>query len=406
MRRKKFALLLAVAVSAVVAVTTAAATIMVVGGQVTKIPPPPSVMFGALQSDTTMFAFDEQQNVVLGQDVAVDITPPGLYSPSCLADPNCLTSGTIAAGTRVSSHFVHADPIDKDHVQLEGTVRTDFPILGIAVFDASLDHSDFLGAPGTVYPTGFGRGLNPNDKQNDFLIEEQDRETVVIHTDTRLHADQVRIITSSGSPCTGGSSISSNFNGTPIAAGNYIWFNSVVKASGLGSKPVTLRLDASTITFTANSVPYTLNVPNALITFDPAVTQATTTFDNGTNTWKTTVPSSGLAGNTFLSGLAFKVPTNFPGGIKPVTWNGTFTTDTPGISFQWKWGAAVYTSFSSDYNALGVKPVDDNKASQYKNSDHAGTPENFKSFVIGGARGGGGSNFTGSYSGTGSGQCP
>jgi hypothetical protein len=36
-----------------------------------------------------------------------------------------------------------------------------------------------------------------------------------------------------------------------------------------------------------------------------------------------------------------------------------------------------------------------------KNSDHAGTPENFKPFVIGGARGGGGSNYTGLYSGTG-----
>ena len=43
--------------------------------------------------------------------------------------------------------------------------------------------------------------------------------------------------------------------------------------------------------------------------------------------------------------------------------------------------------------------MDDNKASQYKNADHAGTLENFKSFVIGGARGGGGSNYTGSYSG-------
>jgi hypothetical protein len=47
-----------------------------------------------------------------------------------------------------------------------------------------------------------------------------------------------------------------------------------------------------------------------------------------------------------------------------------------------------------------VKPVDDNKASAYKNSDHAGTPESFKAFVTGGARGGGGSNYTGSWSGT------
>lgn len=89
-----------------------------------------------------------------------------------------------------------------------------------------------------------------------------------------------------------------------------------------------------------------------------------------------------------------------PGGINPVTWQGSFSTDTPGVEVNWKWAAAVYTGFSSDYNALGVKPVDDNTASIYKNSDHAGTPENFRSFVTGGARGGGGSNFTGGYSGT------
>jgi hypothetical protein len=34
------------------------------------------------------------------------------------------------------------------------------------------------------------------------------------------------------------------------------------------------------------------------------------------------------------------------------------------VSVQWKWAAAVYTSFSSNYNAVGVKPVDDNKPSQ------------------------------------------
>jgi hypothetical protein len=36
-----------------------------------------------------------------------------------------------------------------------------------------------------------------------------------------------------------------------------------------------------------------------------------------------------------------------------------------------------YSNFSADYNALGVKPVDDNKRNPYLNDDHAGTPENF-----------------------------
>jgi hypothetical protein len=51
------------------------------------------------------------------------------------------------------------------------------------------------------------------------------------------------------------------------------------------------------------------------------------------------------------------------------------------------------------YNALGVKPAHD-KVCQYQNPDHAGTPENMKSYLVPGARGGGGSNWTGGWSGT------
>jgi hypothetical protein len=164
---------------------------------------------------------------------------------------------------------------------------------------------------------------------------------------------------------------------------------------------VTIRFTGQTIT----SANFTLAVPDATVTFDPAATTATTVFVGGMPV--TRVPSSGLAGNTFFSALSYLVPTNLPGGIKNVTWSGTITSDTPGVSVQWKWAAAVYTIFSLDYNALGVKPVDDNKASQYQNSDHAGTPENFKPYVTGGATGGGGSNYTGSLSGTVTvGPCP
>jgi hypothetical protein len=153
------------------------------------------------------------------------------------------------------------------------------------------------------------------------------------------------------------------------------------------------------------SASFTLSVPDATVIFDPAATSATTTFTGGM--WVTRVPSSGLAGNTFLSGLTYPVPANLPQGLKNVTWSGTVICDTPGASLQWQLAAAVYTSLSGDYNALGVKAVDDNKGSQYKNSDHAGTPENFRASVIGGATGGGGSNYTGSYSGTASvGPCP
>jgi hypothetical protein len=202
----------------------------------------------------------------------------------------------------------------------------------------------------------------------------------------------------------GTASIQSNFNGTPIAAGSTIWFTSVLKPSGLSTtQPVTLTFTNQQISFTNPSthVAYSLAVPDATLTFSPTTTVATTTFSGGT--WNTSLPSTGLSGNDFLSGFAFTVPSGgLPGGINPVTWSGQMQTTGAKVTVQWQWTAAVYSSFSSDYNALGVKPVDDNHASTYKNSDHAGTPEYFTipGILPGGARGGGGSNWTGSYSGT------
>jgi hypothetical protein len=198
-----------------------------------------------------------------------------------------------------------------------------------------------------------------------------------------------------------GSSITSNFNGTPISGGDSIWFNSVLKVHGLGPEGATIGFTGS-IQFSVDGTMYMIPVPSAIVTFSPVVTLATTVFCNGQ--WVTSVPSSGLAGNVFLDGFALQapMPAGFPGGIKQVTWQGMFFSVTPGLTVQWQWAAAVYhaANFSADYNALGVKPVDDNQASVYQNSDHAGTPESFRSAVVGGARGGGGSNFTGSYSGT------
>lgn len=190
-------------------------------------------------------------------------------------------------------------------------------------------------------------------------------------------------------------SISSTFNGTAIPAGSSVWFNSVGKVSGLGNSPATIRLTQATIT----SGQFTVAVPDATIIISPSVTTASTTFDAVTNTWTTVVPRS-YSGNVFLAGATLPAPNGLPGGIKPVVWQADFTTDTPGVNINWKWAAAVYTTFSSDYNAVGAKPIDGSAANPYANSDHAGTPENFKAFVFGGARGGGGSNFTGSYSAT------
>lgn len=201
----------------------------------------------------------------------------------------------------------------------------------------------------------------------------------------------------------------SNFNGTPIQSGSFIWFNANFTAKGIPSTGATINFTASQVSFTADQA-YMLNVPNAQITFDPNAVCASTSFDTLSNTWITTVPLAG-SDEIFLTGAAFPVPAGFAsvnGKIQgPVSWQGSFSSNTSGITVDWKWGAAVYQVFSPNYNVLGIKPTHTN-ACLYLNSDHAGTPEGvdansgqpFKAFVTGGARGGGGSNWTGSWSGT------
>src|SRR5450830_1891164 len=214
--------------------------------------------------------------------------------------------------------------------------------------------------------------------------------------------------------CTAWSSNESSFNLAPIAEGNVIWFNSAIRVNGLGSDPASIFLNDSTITFAANGKIYNLAVPGATITFDPAATAATTGFDDAGNRWKTTVPS-GLSGRAFLSGLAFRVPDGgLPGGVGAVTWSAAFSTDTPGVTAQWQWAAAVYNTFGPDYNALAVKPVDGDQTSQSanlvarsgnpdnqagQNLGSAGKPANLEALLTAGASGGGGSNFTGSFFG-------
>jgi len=198
-----------------------------------------------------------------------------------------------------------------------------------------------------------------------------------------------------GGLCVQGSKANANFNGTPIYSGSSIWFNANLKSSGIPSTGATVFFTGSTVTINNTTYP----VPNAQINFMPSATCASTTFNASTNTWITTVPVSGNTDDIFFDGVALGVGT-LANIQNPVVWNGTFSTNTPGVSIQWKWGAAVYKAFTG-YDGLSVKPSH-SLACGINNGDQAGTPENpvTQKQLIGGARGGGGSNFTGSWSGT------
>jgi len=186
-----------------------------------------------------------------------------------------------------------------------------------------------------------------------------------------------------------------------IAGGDYLWFNSAaVSVSNIPSAGAKLYVTNATITINGGAP---MSVPNAVVNFSSTATSAKTTWDTANQRWSTIVPRNSVNGSatvrTFLDGFAFLVPAGgFPNGIQSVTWSAAFSTDSPGMTLQWQWGVAEYSSFSGVYgngtnsNILGVVPVD--------GTDPAGTPASFKAFLTDGGSGGGGSNWTGLYVGS------
>jgi hypothetical protein len=194
------------------------------------------------------------------------------------------------------------------------------------------------------------------------------------------------------------SSISMNFNGTPIPAGDTIWFDADMSVGGLPKTgSATIHVTNQTISFTAGGQNYSIAVPDSDIVLTQGATTSSATFDTSDNGWDVAAPTGGT-GHVFMSGVGFSVLNALPGNIQNVTWSGSFWSDTQNLNVNWQWGAAVYSSFSSDYNALGVKPIDDSHNDPYNNGDHAGSLELLKSFVVKGATGDGGNNYTGNFS--------
>ncbi|HEY5621571.1 MAG TPA: PEP-CTERM sorting domain-containing protein, partial [Pontiella sp.] len=188
-------------------------------------------------------------------------------------------------------------------------------------------------------------------------------------------------------------SIGSNFNGTSIPSPRYIWFNSHLTSVSGASEPFTLYISNQHVTFSKDGSAYDVAIPDAAIHF---VAGATPSSSFAANTWSTTVPDDN--NDPFMSGFGWQVPVSgLSGGINPVTWTADFSASVEGLSLNWQWSAAVYTTFTDDMSLVGATPVDG--AGGFSQS---GSPANYSDYVVGGARGGGGSNFTGSNSGTGS----
>jgi len=193
----------------------------------------------------------------------------------------------------------------------------------------------------------------------------------------------------------GGSPVS--WNGFTAPAGSVVWINAHLDAKNVPTNTIT-TVDFTGVTLVVNATSYAL--PNGQVVFNPAVSTPTTVV-NADGSWTTTVNPS-FNNDIFFDGQAIPVDSNLENGGNGNT-GSTFSFSTNSsdstLQFQWQWGAAVYTSWPGNATA-NIEPV---HAQQ-----QAGAPLNtaVEKDLIQGPRGGGGSNFTGSWSGTGQGTCP
>lgn len=193
----------------------------------------------------------------------------------------------------------------------------------------------------------------------------------------------------------GGSPVS--WNGFTAPAGSVVWINAHLDAKNVPTNSIT-TVDFTGVTLVVNTTSYAL--PNGQVVFNPAVSTPTTVV-NADGSWTTTVNPT-FNNDIFFDGQAIPVDSNLENGGHGNTGSTlSFSTNSSDstLQFQWQWGAAVYTSWPGNANA-NIEPV---HAQQ-----QAGAPLNqaVEADLIQGPRGGGGSNFTGSWSGTGHGTCP
>lgn len=138
---------------ALTAVVPAYGSIILFSGDVSVVSPPTS-LYPALQSNTAILGFAEQQGVLLTTPLTVGITSPGTWV-CCSGIPG----GTIAAGTTVNSYLLYAAPVSdqsgEDFREFTGSI-TFSPgekIVGIIISYQGLADTDILlGSPTTTYP--------------------------------------------------------------------------------------------------------------------------------------------------------------------------------------------------------------------------------------------------------------
>jgi hypothetical protein len=164
-----------------------------VTGQATLVAPPPDA---TAHTGAATLGFDEQ-SLTLSSPLAVEISTPGSY-----ASLASLTPGTIAAGTAVSSFYVHSFGPDISGNVFSGSITFSTPILGVDALAAGLVATNFLGAPTTTYSTTDVGQSFEFGSQIDSLTISADRLTLTFLNETFNAPDDLRIITANTATAT------------------------------------------------------------------------------------------------------------------------------------------------------------------------------------------------------------
>jgi len=161
------------------------------------VAPPANIRRGRRESDSQMIVFRETRRVVLKSPLTVDLTTSTLGS-----------SGTIPAGVKVNSYYLHFDSVQSHTERGVGTIVFPHKILGIITKDQSLVKSDaVLGRHRTEYPADtvfrgieMGRG---NEKWQEYAGEYWnfqdlvaiDGDALTVDFQVFYSTDDVRIVT-------------------------------------------------------------------------------------------------------------------------------------------------------------------------------------------------------------------
>lgn len=168
-------------------------TVISTSGQVQLVGLPTSLVTGANENDSDAVVFLEQKDITLRSDLTLDAYLAGVYDTLDKLSPT-----VVAAGTVVSSTYLHADPVISTGAQFVGSITFATDVLGVIARTSSLVTTDgILGLPSIAY--GDADSLRGMEGRGDSFVLMDDHRTVSFSFNTSIYTDELRVITAATS---------------------------------------------------------------------------------------------------------------------------------------------------------------------------------------------------------------